>query len=327
MKLHGYSIMILVAGCLAVQAPDPARASRIIEDIVAKVDRHIITRTELEEASKPSIEQIRQSVSPSDWDQRIRDVRNRILNQMINEYVVLRFARDNEMTVSEAEMEGILLDLRQNAGIESEEEFIRQLAEEGIALDELKEILEKQTLVRRILRSEVYSKIRITEAEIKQHYMDNRDLYKTVEKVRPAILMVSSGSGNLFSKTAAEQKIHELHEKLENGADFAELVALHSDGPARDSGGDIGFLEKGKIQPVIEKAAFEMDAGDVSRPIETENGWMIVKVLEKDQAGFESLEAIRSDIERQIHEQKALYAEQEWFDRQRSRTYIEIFDF
>lgn len=327
MMLHGYSIIILFAGCLTLLAPAPAHASRIIEEIIAKVDRYVITRTELEEASKPSIEQIRQSVSPSDWDQRIREVRNRILNQMINEYVVLRFARDNEMTVSEPEMEGLVLDLRQNAGIESEEEFKRQLADEGITFEELKEVLEKQTLIRRILRSEVYSKIRITEAEIKQHYLDNRDQYKTVEKVRPAILMISSESGNLLSKTAAERKIQELHEQLVNGADFSELVALHSDGPARDSGGDIGFLERGKIQPVIEKAAFEMNADEFSPPIEMETGWMIVKVLEKQEAGFEPLEKFRNDIERQIHEQKALYAEQEWFDRQRSRTYIEILDF
>lgn len=89
--------------------------------------------------------------------------------------------RDNDIKVSEAEIESTVLELRQNAGITSEEEFLRQLAAEGITLDELKETLEKQTLVRRVMRSEVFSKLRVTETEIKQYYLDNEDLFKTVE--------------------------------------------------------------------------------------------------------------------------------------------------
>ncbi len=318
---------IVIINCLLFLTQASFCAPEVVEKIVARVDRHVITQTELDEAAKPSIDQIRQNVSPEDWDQRIREVRSRILNQMINEYVIMRFARDNDIKVSEAEIESTVLELRQNAGITSEEEFLRQLAAEGITLDELKETLEKQTLVRRVMRSEVFSKLRVTETEIKQYYLDNEDLFKTIEKVRPAILLISSGSGNLFSKTAAEQKINELYDQLVNGADFSELVALHSDGPARDSGGDIGFLEKGKIQPVIEKAAFELGVGEMSRPIKIEDGWVIVKLLEKDEAGIKPLEMCREEIERKIQERKAMVAEQEWFDRQRSQTFIEIRDY
>lgn len=317
---------IVIITCLIFLVPKSFCAPEVVEKIVARVDRHIITETELEEAAEPSIDQIRQNVSPQDWDQRIQEVRSRILNQMINEYVIMRYARDNDITVSEAEIESTILELRQSAGITSDEEFLRQLAAEGITLDEFKDVLEKQTLVRRVMRSEVFSKVRVTESEIKQYYLDNGDLFKTVEKVRPAILLINSGSGNLFLKTAAEQKIIDLYDQLVKGADFSELVALHSDGPERDSGGDIGFLEKGKIQPAIENAAFKLGVGDYSRPLEIDNGWVIVKLLEKEEAGKKPLEICREEIEKTIHEQKALITEQEWFDKQRSRTFIEIRD-
>ncbi|MBN1879243.1 peptidylprolyl isomerase [bacterium] len=304
-----------------------ARAVEVVDHIIAKVDRSIITASQLREASQPSIEQIRQKYPPEEWDQRIHEVNSQILNQMINEAVCLRFARDNEVVISDAEVEATIMALRDNAGIKTEEAFLQQLAVEGITLDELKENLKKQSIVRRVLRSEVYSKIRVTESDIKDYYESNRDQYQSKAQVRVGVLMVDSESNGPLANAAAEKRIRDLYRQLSAGEDFADMVKNFSDGPSRDQGGDIGFLEEGKALPVIEEKAFQLEVGQFSEPLQTEFGWVIIKVLEKMDAGFKPLKDLRDEIEMTLREKKARQVEQEWFDRQRAMTYIEILDY
>ncbi|MCD4655394.1 peptidylprolyl isomerase, partial [bacterium] len=192
--------------------------------------------------------------------------------------------------------------------------------------DELKETLRRQTIVRKVMRREVQSKIRVTEAEIKNFREENRDQYETRARVRVGVLMLDIESQGLFSKSAVEKKAKVLHEKLENGADFAVLVKEFSDGPATDNSGDIGFLEKGKTLPVIENVAFQLEVGNFSRPLKTDFGWVIVKVLEKIEEGVQPLSEVRDEIENIIRNQKSREMESDWFEKQRAKTYVQIMD-
>lgn len=298
-----------------------------IERIVAKVDQGIITLIELQEASQPSVEQIRQNYPPEEWDKRIREVRTQILNQMINEGVCLRFARDNKVEVTDNEVEATIMALRENAGIKTDEEFIQQLTAEGITLDELKENLKRQSIVRKVLRSEVYSKIRVTESDIRDYYMANSDQYQSKARVRVAVLIIDNEASGIFGAAAAEKKVRDVHAQLMNGADFAEMVRQHSDGPSPEKGGDIGFLEEGTALPVVEQTANKLNVGEFSEPLQTDFGWLIMKVLEKSGAGTKPLQDHRDEIEMVLREKKARSLEQEWFDRQRAMTYIEILDY
>lgn len=58
---------------------------------------------------------------------------------------------------------------------------------------------------------------------------------------------------------------------------FAELAEEKSTGPSANNGGDLGWFGRGKMVPAFEKAAFKLDEGEVSDPVETEFGWHIIK--------------------------------------------------
>jgi len=317
-------------GCLLVLQPvAPARAAdtEVVERIVAKADYGIITLSQLMEASQPSIQQIRENVPPEEWENRIREVKSGILMQMINEYVCVRFARENEIKVTEEELDATIQAIRERSGMTSEREFRKQLEMEGLTLDELRENLRRQSLVRKVIRSEIQQKVRVTDTEVRRYWKENADQYQKKARVRVAVLMIEAESDGLFSKKAARDRIFDVHERLESGADFGEMVTAFSDGPAVDQGGDIGFLEEGKVLPVIENAAFRIDVGTFSEPLETSFGWVIVKVLEREDAGVKSLSEVRDEIEQILNAQKVRERESEWFEKQRARTYIQIYDY
>jgi len=303
----------------------PVRAEeKVIEKIVAKVDYGVITMSDLMEASMPSIQQIRQKYPPEKWDSMISDVQKQILMQLINEYVCVRFARENDIVITDEEIEATIANIRENAGMQDDASFRKQLTEEGLSLDELKENLRRQTAVRKVLGREIRSKIRVTEAEIKAFRQENSDQFETKAKIRIGVLMLNEDSQGLFGKETTKNKIFEIYEKLENGADFEALVKEFSDGPAADQGGDVGFLEKNETLPAIATATETLAVGDYSKPVETDFGWVIIKLLEKIDAGIQPLSEIRDNIKRTIQIQKSREMESAWFERQRAKTYIQI---
>ena len=86
-------------------------------------------------------------------------------------------------------------------------------------------------------------------------------------------------ASHILVKTLDEA--NKLLEEIQNAADFAELAAKHSLGPAGRNGGDVGFFGKGMMVKPFEDAAFSMEVGEVSAPVETQFGWHLVKLLDK----------------------------------------------
>ena len=86
-------------------------------------------------------------------------------------------------------------------------------------------------------------------------------------------------ASHILVKTLDEA--NKLLEETQNGADFAELAAKHSLCPSGRNGGDLGFFGKGMMVKPFEDAAFSMEVGEVSAPVETQFGWHLVKLLDK----------------------------------------------
>lgn len=86
-------------------------------------------------------------------------------------------------------------------------------------------------------------------------------------------------ASHILVKTEEEAK--DLLAKLNEGADFGELAEEHSLCPSKRDGGDLGYFGKGMMVKPFEDAAFSMEAGEVSQPVETQFGWHLIKLTDK----------------------------------------------
>ena len=79
---------------------------------------------------------------------------------------------------------------------------------------------------------------------------------------------------------ATEDEAKKVAERLKNGEDFATVAKEVSKDPNAE-GGDLGFFTRGQMLKPFEDAAFALDVGQISEPVQTQFGWHIIKVEEK----------------------------------------------
>lgn len=126
----------------------------------------------------------------------------------------------------------------------------------------------------------------------------------------------------LVSATEARQKLVGIKERLDNGADFAELARLYSNDLSASSGGDLGWVYQGDTVPDFERAMDALKLKEISQPIQSPFGFHLIQVLERRVEGA-TAERQRQAARQVLRERKSEEAYQDWLRQMRDRAYVE----
>lgn len=127
----------------------------------------------------------------------------------------------------------------------------------------------------------------------------------------------------VVSEADARNRLSELQDRIEHGADFRELARLHSDDASAARGGDLGWISPGDTVPEFERAMQALKPGQVSAPFKTAFGWHIVQVLERREQDM-SKDRQQLSARQAIRARKADEQWQEWIRQQRDKAYVEL---
>jgi peptidyl-prolyl cis-trans isomerase SurA len=127
----------------------------------------------------------------------------------------------------------------------------------------------------------------------------------------------------VVSDSEARHKLDSLKERLDNGADFAELARAHSNDLSAPKGGDLGWVYSGDTVPDFERAMDNLKPGEVSAPVRSPFGWHLIQVLER-RTGEASAERRRQVARVALRERKGEESYQDWLSQLRDRAYVEI---
>ena len=127
----------------------------------------------------------------------------------------------------------------------------------------------------------------------------------------------------VVSEAEAKQRLTNLRERIDHGANFAELARLQSEDASASRGGDLGWLSPGDTVPEFERAMNGLEPGQVSDPVQSPFGWHLIQVVERRSEDM-SKERQRVLARQSIRTRKADEAYQEWVRQQRDRAYVEL---
>ncbi len=126
----------------------------------------------------------------------------------------------------------------------------------------------------------------------------------------------------VVSEAEAKRKLEGLKERLDNGADFAELARLHSNDLSAAKGGDLGWMYQGDTVPEFEKAMDALKLNQVSEPVQSPFGFHLIQVLER-RTEDATAERQRLAARQVLRERKSDEAYQDWVRQMRDRAYVE----
>ena len=152
-----------------------------------------------------------------------------------------------------------------------------------------------------------------TQQEIQQYYNAHQSEYSAPEQARARHILIKVAPGaDAKTDAAAKAKAEGLLKQIQGGANFADLAKKNSDDPgSKDSGGELGFAQRGRMVPEFDNAIFTQKIGD-TKIVKTQYGYHIVQVEERQAAHTQSLSEVLPTIQATLIRQKATAAQQSY---------------
>jgi peptidyl-prolyl cis-trans isomerase SurA len=284
--------IMLIAGCVACVLGASCRNQEApSENVWAVVNGVQIQRAEVEKFYRSRLQS--QSGTPSHDEALSQELS--ILDQLINNEILFQRAQALNLVATDSEVED---KFTQSKSPFTEDEFEKKLQENGLTVDDLKNEIRRELSIEKLLNREVAAKISISDGDVADFYAKNRAQFNVSEpQYHVAQIVVTPhpdpGIHNRKNDDAttpeqAKKKVDMLEAQLASGADFAQLAMDSSEDANGSNGGDLGFIPESSLNqtdPALKRAVLSLQPGQVSKPILLKDGYHIIKLIAREQAG------------------------------------------
>jgi len=273
----------------AASAPAPAPASsststvRDIDRVIAVVNNEAITANELAERVRSAERQLRMrriELPPSEV------LREQVLERLIMDRVLVQTARDQGIRADDAQVD------RAFAQIASENRMTpaqlrAQLERDGVSYTRFRQDLRDEIVITRLREREVEARIQISEADIDAFLEEQKQQSASPPELNIAQILLRVPEGATPEQIERQRaRGEEILRQLERGADFARLAAAFSDAPDAMSGGVIGMRPADRLPQLFVEGVADLKPGEVSKLLRSPNGFHLLKLLERREAGL-----------------------------------------
>jgi peptidyl-prolyl cis-trans isomerase SurA len=341
--LSGTPLLLAQTQAASTSAASTGAASTsedtVVEEIIARVNNNIITRADLRKAREQLYGEAQQQQDKTSAEQQARDHEKDLLRDLIDQQLLLQKAQDLGIS-ADTELVKRLDDLRKQMHAESMEDLEKAAQAQGISFEDFKQNLKNNILTQRVIGQEVGGHINVSNQEIQQYYDQHKAEMERPEQVRMSEILISTQKTDVVKtekgETAlpetpstqvvaqAQAKADQVYEMLQKGGNFDDLAKKYSDGPTASLGGDLEYFKRGTLSKELEGQVFDLQAGQYTKPIRTNQGFVILKVSEHQTAGVPPLKEVQSQIQEQLYVTKMQPALRDYLTKLREEAYIDI---
>src|SRR5436305_10827159 len=287
-------------------------ADTVIEEIIARVNSSIITRSDLAKSREELQQELKQNNVPP-TDSRAKEKEKDVLRDLIDQQLLLGKGKDLGIT-GDTELVKRLDDLRKQLKLESMDDLEKEAQKQGVSFEDFKAGIRTQIVTQQVISHEVGPHLQITEKEVQDYYDKHKAELEQPEAVDLSEILVSTSgtSVNVDPKStvppddpakvaAAEERAKQALASIKAGAKFEDVAKKASDGPTAADGGELGQFRRGTLAKELEDITFGLKPGEVSDVIRTKQGFVILKVNEHTQAGVAPLKQVQGRIQEAIY--------------------------
>ena len=272
--------------------------AEIIEEIVAKINDHVITKTDMEEREGLLIQDLFQRFAGEELDEKLKEGRENILRDMIAEILLLE--RGEAILDMDKVRKTLLDEFMNRQGIKNREELERLLKQEELTMDKFLQSIVRVAVPQEILNFEVRNKIQLEDGKTLAYYQENQEEYQIPETVEFRELVLLAGDEN---RSDVQDRMADYREEMLKGADFEELIRVHSEAPSRTKGGLVGPFQRSDLVEEIAIASFSLEDGELSEVLEMGHGFHLLRMEHHLESRIEPFEAVKKGIRSRLLDQ------------------------
>ena len=288
--------------------------------VLARVNGEDVTRTEFEEYVQNLEGRAGGPVPAEQRDQVYRGV----LDQIVGYKLLLQESKARKVAIPDADVEARIGEIRKQ--FPSEDVFMQMLIQRRMTLEQIRTDARQDMAIAKLIETEIAEKTAVKPEQVQEFYAKNPDQFKQDERVRAShILIAFPEKADAAAKAQAKAKADQVLKDVKSGKDFAALAKQHSQDPGSAvNGGDLGFFQKGQMVGPFNDVAFTLAPGAVSDVVETQFGYHIIKVAEKQPSRTVPLEEVRPQVEQYLQNQNREQETEAFVKSLRSKGKVEI---
>jgi peptidyl-prolyl cis-trans isomerase SurA len=315
------------AAAAAKPADKPAGEAKVVEEIIARVNNDIITRSELDKAKSQAAEDAQQDCGGRCTQEQLQvaveDRQKYALRDLIDQSLLAQRGKDMGINL-EPEVVKQLDEIRKKNNLKDLDELEKAVTSQGINWEDFKSNIRNRLLTQEVIRREVGSHITIGHDDEMKYYEEHKAEFVRPEQVALRAIEIKTEGKKESEIPELKAKADKLLQRVKEGEDFGELAKRFSDGSTAQQGGFLGVYKRGELSKEIEDLVFKMKKNELTPVIETKQGFLIMQVLEHYDEGEQSFSKVENEIMDKLYSERMEPAMREYLKTLREQSYVVI---
>ncbi|MBZ4420264.1 peptidyl-prolyl cis-trans isomerase [Myxococcus sp. RHSTA-1-4] len=275
--------------------------------VVATVNGEVLGREEFE---RELWRELASTEAPQRTPEEVEPFKRALLDTYVHRMLLLQAARQHNITVTPEEVDRGVLRL---SGDYPAGNFNEVLAQGQLSMAELRTQEASRLTIEKLFASHVYSRVAVTEEELRAWYTAHEADFHEAEEVHAAQIVVKG-----------LDEARRVQAQLKAGKKFSDLARRYSLSADGKVGGDLGFFPRGQMPPAFDEVVFKLGVGQVSDVVSTEYGYHLFRVLERKPARKREFAEVRQLVEAKLLEKKRAEAQEAFEKELREKAQVQV---
>ena len=239
----------IILGLMLALTLTASAQTRLLNGIAVIVNDAVITYSEVEGFAGPAIEAVRRTTPPALMQQKMTQIQDDALQQLVERQLIL-----NDYKVSGYSLPESIIDDEINIRIRKQFgdrlKLTQTLQAQGGTYESYRRTIRDQIIVDALAQKHISSVVLISPYKIEQYYETNKESFRMEDQVKLRMIVLNKPAGSDPALTTKLAK--EILTKLDEGASFAEMAGIYSEGAQRAQQGDWGWVERNKLRSELD---------------------------------------------------------------------------
>lgn len=311
-------IMTLVA-CLPAQGEDPSKVR--VDSVLASVNGSPISLLDVVDDCAGEEARLRMMLSGDELKASVKALRRRVLDEAIDRKLIVGDYHNDPFDIPRQHIEDMIDKMSWSLSDGTRKSLKRKIEESGITLEDFEGKAKDRIIIDYTLGTLFYKVQAATPRDIYEFYEQNKDKFSSPASIRLQVLFLQG------SRETNRDLLKEISEDVKSGNEkiFTSLVILHSAAPNAKNGGDLGWIETGKLRPEFAAAIKDHPPGFISEPVVTPEGIYFLRIAGLVPGGAKPFDEVNTQIGDELNRRVRERTYSEYMKRLRSEAIIRYF--